>query len=494
MKREFLRIHNLVTGEEEGGLSRFHLRLSCGDFVEMLGTEGAGKSAAASFFSGKEKIREGYVRIAGVRYYPGETLSGADIQCIGPVPSLAESLTVAENVALLTPKRRIRGLIRHKDMEARVNFLLAEFGLTIRADRKVQELSESEKRCVELVRAAENEVPFIFLSHVFDSLGQADIQLIEECLLELKKRGTTILILGGGFPIFRGLDDRIVVLRGGQTVRTIYSGSFDREEYVKWVFGVTIPENVRQEATVHLQNRKTDRYRETDRHGEGGRDEVLRLGSVRFGASEEISMSVMRGEIVGLYDMNNICNRELIRLLTGGMEPDSGWMSLMGRPYAPASLREAIRRGVSFIPGTVLQNAVIEGMSCGENLALSTLRQHSLLGIFPKKRVLKFLEREFLPETGDGTGADGAGGLSRYDKMRIVLGRALISRPVLLLAEDIASDMSVGMLKLENEYFSRLTREGCAVLISSQNFTVLRQICDRILVINSNQEASGFRP
>lgn len=484
MKQEFLEIWNLNL-LEGAVLNRFHLRMSRGDFVELLGTEGCGKEELADFFSGSMHIKNGYVKIGGGRYREGENLRDAGIMCIRSTPSLAGALSVAENIMLLSEKRIVRGIIRHRDLEARANFLLSEFGVDFRADTPANRLSEGEKRVVELLRAAENGVSLIVIDNIFESLGQADIQMIGSCLAELKKRSVTILVLGGRFPLFRDLDDRVIAMRAGRNVRTFFRDNFDREEFVKWVFGAPEASGVRTYATGELSRRSAAASQEE-------KNTVLAVEGFSGEYLQAFSCEIKRGEIVGLYDMNNRKNRELIRFLAGEENPKAGTAMLNGRLYKPRSVEAAVRMGTAYIPGSIRKSAVISSMSYGENLTLSVMRRNSTYGFVVNKRIEKFLEKEHGKELDAAHPEEmSAGELNRSDQMKVVLQRILLTRPSLLLAEDFLSDMNVRTLKIQTDYLASLTEAGCAVLLSSQNLMVLRQVCDRIIVMSDQDVSEG---
>ena len=488
MKQEYLSIRNLIAGEEGTLLDRFHLRMSQGEFVELMGIEGSGKAQLTGVLTGSVRIRTGMVRIGSRTYGPGETLNSPEILHIGSTPSLAGSLTVAENVALLTRSRKSRILVHRRETIDRVNFLLSEFGLAIRAETRADELGEGEKRAVELLRAVENDIPFILISDIFQTTGQADLQMLESLLRRMKARRFTILVLGSGFPRFIDLDDRIEVIRRGRHVRTFYRNNYDREAYVRWSLGIQDPALVRAEATGHAG---ISTIHGTAFPSSGERDssgmQRLTIRDLTLPRIQNIHLDAKAGEIIGLYDMNNRGNHELLQCLTGAVRPLDGEMFLDGVPYAPDSPDDISRRGVDFLPHNILSCAVVEGMSYSENLELSTMKRHSLFGTFVKKRVQDFLTDEYgreleAEDPGHAKGRD----LNTNDRMRVALQRILLHHPKLLLIEDLLSDMNIELLRIETEYFSRLTETGCTILISSPNLTVLRQVTDRIIVLGTN--------
>ena len=489
MRKEFLGIWNLKAEEEGTALDSFHLHMSRGDFVELLGTEGCGKEDLAEFFAGKLRIGEGYVKIGNVRYYPGETLSGGEIQCLDRNPTVAGSLTVAENILLLSGKGRRRGIIRRKELEAHANFLLSEFGMRFQEGLSVDRLTEGEKRVIELVRATESGVSLLVINNIFESLGQDEILLIGKCLSKLKERGMTILVLGGRFPLFRELDDRVVVMRSGRNVRTFFRGNFDRNEFVKWVFGAPEPARIREEAVRRAEpDESVKREAETE-------ECVLKVRGLDGNTFTSFSCDIRKGEIVGIYDMNNRQNRELVRMLSGEASLPEGAVFLSGRPYAPKSLGEAIHLGCAWIPGNIGECSVVDRMNYRENLTLAVLKKISAFGVFVNKRMGNFLEAEYGKELeASETEKKSAYLLGTTDRMRVVFQRILLANPKILLAEDILSDMNVRMLKVQTGFFTRLTKTGCAVMLSSQNLMVLRQVCDRIIVMSDreNDKQEGY--
>jgi ABC-type sugar transport system ATPase subunit len=271
-------------------------------------------------------------------------------------------------------------------------------------------------------------------------------------------------------------------------VRTFYHNNYDREAYVRWSLGMQDPALARAEATGHAG---ISTFHGTALPASGQRNSSavprLTIRDLALPGIQNIHLDAKAGEIIGLYDMNNRGNHELLQCLTGATRPLDGEMFLDGVPYAPDSPDDISRRGVDFLPHNILSCAVVEGMSYSENLELSTMKRHSLFGTFVKKRVQDFLTDEYgreleAEDPGHAKGRD----LNTNDRMRVALQRILLHHPKLLLIEDLLSDMNIELLRIETEYFSRLTETGCTILISSPNLTVLRQVTDRIIVLGTN--------
>lgn len=487
MRRECLFLRGLAAGNDRG-LDHFTLRLCRGDFVELLGTENSGKALLTDILAGRLPIRDGFVRMAGRQFGPGEFIGECGIQVVGEVPSLAGALSVAENIELLAKSRRARFLVHRREMISRASFLLAEFGLPIRADMRAEALTEGEKRAVELLRAVESEASLLIIGDIFDSMGQADLQMIEAVLRRMKERDFTILALGSAFPRFIELDDRLVILREGRHARTFYRENYDRETYVKWMLGTPSPALIRDESA--LRQTEAELFAQDGRTRASGGETEGKAGNMRLsirglegGMLRGQSLDLAPGEIVGLYDRDNLANKQLLAFLSGAEKPRSGSVLLDGKPYGPKDTHEAVRAGVDLLPRTIVRDAVLPHMGYADNVLLGSMRRNSRLGIFVSAPIRRFVEGELGGELSGQVWEEEMPLLSTGDRMRIALQRILLHRPRLLLVEDLVSDMNPSLLRLMTDYFSRYTDAGCSILISSKNLTVLRRITERVLVL-----------
>ncbi len=481
-----------------GGLS---LRVMRGEFMEILGIDGSGKDALARFLDGRAAIRSGLAVIGGRTFRAGDSLAGFDgVLSVSGTPKIADELTVAENICVLSRRRKTRVLVHRANIAKRVSFLLSEYGLSVRAEQKAGELTEGERIAVELLRAVENEIPLVCVDVSIERIGRQETLVIERCLMKMKRQGITILCLGSGFPKLLYLDDRVTVLRNGRNVRTFYRDSYDRDEFIRWVLGISRTENAAPDPSGQERENTEKGARPVPLINAGGAGEtpVLPEGEGRCSLEvrgltgrylRDFSFRFPGGGITGLYDMNNVMNRELAGILTGQRRPAAGSVTLDGRRYAPLSLREAVAEGAAYIPPDIRSCSVVEGMGIGENLLLPVMKEFSRGGILQNRRVARYLESEngeFLKlENPD---CRSAAELGAYDRMRIALGKCLLMNPRLVIGVDILNDVDVKMMGIETAFFGRLAARGATVLLSSQNLTALRRICGRILVMNSSEE------
>ena len=129
MKKELLRMEYVSTDSEEGsGLRDFSFYLCEGEFVNLIGLSGAGKSALYEYLSGQSPLKAGYVLYDEKESKAKEAFSFAsDVFCMGEGSTLIPGLSIAENIFVISGKRKVRGFIWLPNVYYRARFLLSQY-------------------------------------------------------------------------------------------------------------------------------------------------------------------------------------------------------------------------------------------------------------------------------------------------------------------------------------------------------------------------------
>lgn len=470
MKKELLWTSRLSLSAEESLVNELSFYAFKGECIELLGPTGSGKTALRTFFQGKEKISSGTLRFGERIYRTGESFQQtAGVMCIQEEPVLIGSLTVAENILLCTPRRKIRGLIRKRSLYTQVNFLLSRYAGDFRAETKVENLTYIQKRMVELLKAMENEVSLVYIDNAYIELGANDLRRIIDMIKLLKSRGITVICCGTGRPQLSPVTDRVAVMRQGRIVRIYHENDFVFSQFAGWISGGRVSED---EPRKKILPGKT----------------VLSAENLSGnGELRGFSCCIKAGEVVGLYDMNYQANQEFIRILLGQMDIAGGRLVLNGTDYAPRSLMMAVQSGVAYLPLYYRQSSVIGDMSLTDNLMLPVMKKTQLAGGLLNIRVKEYIEsryaRQIAGEAGstkkDVWGADAA------EQLEIIYRKWILSKPLLLICEADLNEVNADIFSIHRQYIDELAAGGTAVLLVSRNISELRQLSDRIIVINT---------
>jgi ABC-type sugar transport system ATPase subunit len=471
-KKEILCMHNVCLGTSENYLKDFRLRVCKGELIELLGITGAGKTALYRYLTGNEVLKKGSVVFQGRLYHPTERFEDTkEVICVGEQSSLLPGLSVAENICIITQKRKVSRIINRKAINYRVNLLLKQYVRGVEPDALAGSLTLPERHLVEMLRAVENEVELIYLDDIFGTYGQIDMLRVTHFMEALKEKGITVISAKRGKSVFESLTDRAIVLRDGQNVKTFYKVDYKEETFQEWMSGRT-DQGIYQ------------------RHSSIQKEVVFQARNISCKSYiDQFSMKVHKGEIVGFYDMNNYANIEVIRILTGEVELLQGSMELNGKNYRPKSMEDVIKHNAGYISTMHNGSGLVDALGFAENLMLPVMLKMSLYGFLMNKRVNNYLQKEYL----DLIGVDKEnqyGRVSRYDiytKTKIILYKWILAKPDLLICREICDEADVKLRNIIFEALAQMAEDGTAIVLSSHNIGELKSICDTIYLMNSSE-------
>ena len=211
---------------------------------------------------------------------------------------------------------------------------------------------------------------------------------------------------------------------------------------------------------------------------------ALKNFSCAGGGVRDVSIEVRAGEVVGLAGLVGAGRTELARAIFGITPASSGEMILRGRPVIIRSPREAIARGIAYLPEDRRRHGVILELPIAHNL---TLAIHPRL--FPRGWLRPAAERalalDFIRDLDVRTSGPEAPGhsLSGGNQQKIALGRWLATKPELLILDEPTQGVDVGAKSEIHKLIRRLARDGLAVLMISSDLPEIVGMSDRIAVM-----------
>lgn len=472
MKKVILWMQNVNIGEEKArySLKNFHLQAYQGEMINLLGISASGKTALYYYFIGEEILRNGKVSYKNQTYIKNERFAAIkDIICLGRKSTLVAGLSIAENLCIITGRRKVKGIINKKALYYRINLLLNQYAPGLSANMKVSELSLVQQHIVELLRAIENEVGLVYIDDAFSSYGQMDMHIIGETLKAIKEKNITIIYACRKKDQLTQMSDRMIILRQGENVKTFYKEDYKEDVFLKWLVGNQIITGFE--------------------HKSYAIKEIILKTSGLTGTEyiTDMDIDIHKGEIIGFYDMNNCANLEASNMLIGELTPFSGRMYLKGKRYSPESLDDAIEANFGYIPRDRTRSGVVNTMSFAENLLLPVMLKMSLFSFFKNERVGRYLEKEYLEEMGINE-QDKNRGVSDFDsyvKTNIIFRKWILAKPDILVCEEICEETDIEMRNIIYKALEELAQNKTAIIITSQNLSELKSICDTIYIMNS---------
>jgi ABC-type sugar transport system ATPase subunit len=439
----------------------------------LLGENGAGKSTLLKILAGDYQASEGTIEIDG-ELASIENPRKARALGIGIVyqeMSLLPNLTVAQNISLgVEPTQN--GRIDTRAMTHGARETLESIGVAaVDPDSKVGTLSLAERQLVEIARVLTIQRPKVL---VFDepttTLNHHDVVRLFSILTRLREQGVAVIFVSHRYREVLEICDACTVLRNGRRV-----GGLTREEA-----------SVERLVELTLGQKAETAFARAPRP-EVTSPPVVQVSDLAIGSRvHDVAFSVSPGEIVSLCGLLGMGQTEVARALLGEGFDIRGSVDMGGSTGVPTSPRDAIRRGVGFIPESRQEEGLFPDMSVRANVSVSSL---SRLVVAPFLRILAFSrERRLVREVAERTElaprvlSRPMRTLSGGNQQKGLLARWLMRGCALLICIEPTRGVDVGAKVEIYRQLEALAASGAAVVVVSTDLPEILGISDRVLV------------
>ncbi|MGE0310395.1 MAG: sugar ABC transporter ATP-binding protein [Lautropia sp.] len=440
----------------------------------ILGENGAGKSTLIKIMAGVTRPDAGEILLDGRRQRfagPWEA-SDAGIVCIFQELSLMPDLSVADNICIAAPPRRF-GLIDAGRQRRIAEAALARIGADdIHPRARVADLSLSRRQIVEIAKALSRNPSVLILDEATSALTAADVDKVLGILARLRTEGMAIVYISHRMNEIRSLADDCTVFRNGRTVGQFENGTRRDEEVVEMMIG---------REYRHVFPPKPDAPIATDA------PPALEVRDLAWdGRLNGITLSLGKGEIVGLGGLDGQGQRELLLALFGVLIGVTGTIRIDGRAVTPGSPQAAKDPaiGMAMIPEDRKTEGLMLAMSVRENLTVAALDSVSRAGIVDRR-----LESERIGGMIDvlkikvGSVDQPVGSLSGGNQQKVVIAKWLMTSPRIILLNDPTRGIDVGTKQEIYQLLRRLAAGGASILFYSTDYDELIGCCDRVAVL-----------
>ena len=457
--------------------------LAAGEVHALCGENGAGKSTLIKVLSGihPHGSYEGEILVEG---RPAAFASIADAENAGIAViyqelALIGGMTVAENVFLGVEPRRGALIDWHK-MYADTRRLLDEYDLALDPTARVADLGIGQQQLVEIVKALAKDSTILLLDEPTAALTEAEVERLLGIVARLRERGITCVYISHKLDEVFAIADRITVLRDGEGVCTLAIATTGKDEVIRHMVGREI----------------VDFYPRRAGATGAARLEVEELFVAAEGVEvlQDISLEVRAGEVLGLGGLMGAGRSELLMHILGAYGTrTAGQVRVGGRALEGHSPADAIAEGLVLVSEDRKRYGLLLDKSIGFNLSLASLGQFSGRMLIDAHREI---DRNQLFFDSLGIRANGqeavVGSLSGGNQQKVVLGKALMTEPQVILLDEPTRGIDVGAKVEVYELVNRLTAEGKAVLLVSSELPELMGMSDRMVILSNGRIGGAF--
>jgi ribose transport system ATP-binding protein len=448
--------------------------LERGEIHALIGANGCGKSTLCKIIAGAVSADAGelllYDRVVSFAG-PADAVE-AGIDMFYQELSLIPAMTVAENIHLGREPLTRLGLVDRAALNAATAGALAGFGETLGSavdpQASVSDLSADQRQIIEILKVLTKRVRIVILDEATAALDRNQVEILFQHLTKFRVDGGSIIFISHRIDEVFTIADRVTVMRNGRTVMASRVAEVTREQVVAAMVGGA------------PLTRSQARHRPAP-------ENVLQVTGLEAGKLSGVSMTLHRGEIVGLGGLHGQGQSDFLRALYGALAVVGGTIEIDGTRYDPTGPLAATRRSLAYVSGERARYGIMAIRTIFENLVLTLLVRDRHFAVVRRR-----LEAEISPIVArlalKFSSLDApATSLSGGNQQKVLIARMLAVRPVILLLDDPTKGIDLGAKAELYEIMDDLCAQGVSILLYSTDDQEMLTICDRVLVFEGGQ-------
>ena len=442
-----------------------------GEILSLLGENGCGKTTLMNMLSGIYFPDSGSIYVYGkpvVIQSPKDAFANK-IGMVHQHFKLVEVFTALQNIALILDKGQKYNL---KKIRAEVNEICERYGFEIDLDKKVYNMSVSEKQTLEIVKVLYRGTDVLVLDEPTAVLTPQETKKLFAVIKNMRSDGKSIIIITHKLNEVMEISDRVTILRKGEYIGTVLTSETDEKQLTEMMVG--------KKVELKIDRPKT----EFDLPILEIRDLVVKSddGSIAINGT---SFYIRSGEILGVAGITGCGQKELCEAIAGIRNIEKGVIAHEGESLIGHPPRDIIKKGVSmsFIPEDRLGMGLVPSMSITDNMMLKTYSDSKGLFVDRKSaraRASALIEKLSIVTPSTETPVRR---LSGGNVQKVLVGREIESNPNVIVTAYPVRGLDINSSYAIYDILNEQKKNGTGILFIGEDLDVMLALCDKIMVL-----------
>jgi simple sugar transport system ATP-binding protein len=450
-----------------------------GEILSLLGENGSGKTTLMNMLSGVYYPDEGEIYVEGRHVTITSPKDAYDLG-IGMIHQhfkLIDVFSGLENILIgMDPK------ISQKDCRSQVDAICRKYGFDLDLDKKIYEMSVSEKETLEIVKTLYRGANILILDEPTAVLTPQEIRKLFAILRNMRNDGKAIVIITHKLNEVMEISDRVSVLRKGENVGTVLISETDEQKLTEMMVGEKIELNIARDFVEDKQKRLEVRNL-TVKNIDGKK------------VVDNVSFDLYSGEILGIAGISGSGQKELLEAIMGLQKCEEGSSIIYNstahgvHELVGLSTKEIIAHGLhlAFVPEDRLGMGLVGNMGMTDNVMLKRYRKGS--GPFLHRKKPEETAQKIKDELGVATPDLDypVRRLSGGNVQKILVGREINNKPTVLMTAYAVRGLDINTSYAIYNLLNEQKKNGVAVIYVGEDLDVLLALSDRIMVLCSGK-------
>lgn len=451
-----------------------------GEILSILGENGSGKTTLMNMVAGIYFPDEGQIFVNGKEVVIKSPKDAFDnkIGMIHQHFKLVDVFTATENIVLGIENEKFN----LKESKKRVKAITEKYGFVVDLNKKIYEMSVSEKQTVEIIKVLYRGADILILDEPTAVLTPQETRKLFDVLRKMREDGKSIIIITHKLNEVLEISDRVTILRKGELVGTVDTKDATEQSLTEMMVGQKIELNIHRDQPENVKERLVIEDLSVIK-----KDGTVALDNVQFTA--------YGGEILGIAGISGCGQKELLESIAGLQtttkkssilyKPDDlGPQQLVGK--TPKEIRN-LGIALSFVPEDRLGMGLVGNMDIVDNVMLRSYKEGK--SAFLNRKAPKHKADDIISELEVVTPSANTPvrRLSGGNIQKVLVGREIALQPKVLMVAYPVRGLDINSSYTIYNLLNQQKDEGVAVIFVGEDLDVLLQLCDRIVVMCSGK-------
>ncbi|UYT08522.1 sugar ABC transporter ATP-binding protein [Treponema denticola] len=458
-------------------LDGINLTVRQGSVMGLMGENGAGKSTMMKCLFGIYTRDEGAISLLNKSIEfknPKEALESG-VAMVHQELNLCLDRTVTDNLFLGRYPTNF-GIVDEIKMFESASSLFASLNMNVNPKTIMRTMSVSQRQMVEIAKAVSYNAKLIVLDEPTSSLTEREVKKLFSIIRALQKKGVSFIYISHKMDEVFEVCDEVAVLRDGKMILSKPVAETDMNEIISAMVGRSLDK----------------RFPDVD--NEPGEDflKIENLKTKYAPVLEDISFTVRKGEILGLYGLVGAGRSELLEALFGIRTIEFGSISINDKYLKFKSSKEAMAHGFALLTEERKLNGMFGKDTIEFNTVITNLNNYKTIGVLSKRKIREAANREIETMRTRCLSADqGISALSGGNQQKVIIGKWLERSPDVFLMDEPTRGIDVGAKYEIYQLIIKMAKEGKTIIVVSSEMPEILGITNRIAVM-SNRRLAGI--
>lgn len=468
MKREVLALRNYnIKISSAINLKNITLALMEGECTSFLGLISSGKSELVKVICGDEWSSKGKILLDGTEVKSPKDIKGK-IHKVTDINYAISDWTVAEYIGLVS-QSYVPWIFERSRLNKEVRALFDEINIPIDVNKNLGELTEVEKRIVDLVKAYRKQSKILIIEDELSGLSNSDLNQLKDIMGRIIENRMTVIINANSNNVNSILADKYVILKKGQVIKKCRKDKIANADQLERIL-------LESSNDAYVKNEYIIETKTAEE------EKVYSVEGLRLNNNKSVDFFFAKGKVTSILSINRDQKERIFNILSGREIDKSTKIFVDSQPVSLSSIADFVTMKIVSVNELGGWDELMDKMPVGENILMPSLKKFSTLDYLKSGNQMSIMLKSQLIDNEKEYKID----IDSKNSLRsifIMMERWYVFKPKVLVLYEPFYQCDIYGISIIKTYINNFKKLGTSIIIVKSRSADIEDISDNIIKI-----------